>query len=362
MIQFHKGNFNTISSNYHISQNIEYFWKKEMPKILSFDIGDYELLGNICYISVGMVANANEKIAKGEFKKDDLISESYSEINNKKYVEGKLISRYKIEKIKYFEWGTDRSPKRLRRPTFPELYEGKKIMRGRMVDGIIDVNNIMCNHTIVVFKKFIDISNITNKSIVGSITKKNQNFTRVDLEELSINYKYEYLFALINSKFAKEYFNVVRREKIKNMFYPDDFRKLPIKALEDQTIFVNIVNILQFLYQYGGNKEIIDFFDNKLLNFMIYEIYFEDKLKEAGYYQDLLKEIKDKIVEIEYGKWIKLKFKSPLNDEEQDEKNRIETKNIEIINEIYNSVNTESVNNKIENMKEFDWIKKVEIT
>jgi hypothetical protein len=34
---------------------------------------DTELLGDICFISVGMVLNADEKKAKSEFRKDDLI-------------------------------------------------------------------------------------------------------------------------------------------------------------------------------------------------------------------------------------------------------------------------------------------------
>ena len=83
-------------------------------------------------------------------------------------------------------------------------------------------------------------------------------------------------------------------------------------------------------------------------------------MKEEGCYQGLLEEIKNKFIEIEYLKWIKLNFKLSLNNEELDEKNRIETKNSETVNDIYNSVNIESVNKKIENMKNFEWIKKIE--
>ena len=227
--------------------------------------------------------------------------------------------------------------------------------------------------TIALKNKFIEVNN-GKDDVIQSLKKKYKGTeydgivnsiyqkARNKLEDIAKNYKYEYILAVLNSKLMIVYLNAIRRHKQENYFYSDDLRKLPLKIIDDQTFFVNIFNILQFLYQYGGNKEIIDFFDKKLLNFIIYEIYFEGKLKEMGFYQDLLKEIKDNTVDIEYEKWIKLKFKSSLNAKEQDEKNRIETKNIEIINEIYNSVNTESVNNKIENMKEFDWIKKIEIT
>ena len=44
------------------------------------------------------------------------------------------------------------------------------------------------------------------------------------------------------------YLNEIRVHKLPNTFYPDDFRKLPIKTLKDQTFFVDFVNILHFLY------------------------------------------------------------------------------------------------------------------
>ena len=70
-----------------------------------------------------MTLNANEKTAKGEFGKDDLISDIKTEINSKEYVEGKYLKSYQISAIKYLEWNTERVPKKIRRPTFPELYE-----------------------------------------------------------------------------------------------------------------------------------------------------------------------------------------------------------------------------------------------
>ena len=357
----HTNNFITISMDYQIDQDSEYLWKKYIPEILSFKLGRYEHLKNFCYISYGLRPNADEKIAKGEFKNKDLISDSPTEINKKMYIEGKNTSRYKIEKVKYLEWDTERCPAKIARKTFPELYLGKKMLRGRLTEGFIDLNDIINNDSIIVFRRFIDLKGVENKSINSSLSKNNSDKTREELEKISEKFTYEYLLSVINSKFGLAYLNAIRVHKLPNTFYPDDFRKFPIKFIEDQTFFVNLINIIQFLYQHDGNQEIIDFFDNKLLNFVIYEIYFEGKLKEAGFYQDLLEEIKDRIVEIEYAEWIKLKFKSSLNHEEQDEKNRIETRNIEIINEIYNSINIESVNKKIEKMKEFDWITKIEI-
>ena len=53
-----------------------------------------------------MVPNADEKTAKGEFTKDDLISDEQSEIYKMKYIEGKNTSRFKIENLRFFEWDT----------------------------------------------------------------------------------------------------------------------------------------------------------------------------------------------------------------------------------------------------------------
>jgi type I restriction-modification system DNA methylase subunit len=107
---------------------------------------DTELLGDICFISVGMVLNADEKKAKGEFSKDDLIFDNPTRINKKTYVEAKYIGRYRINKVKYLEWDTDRCPAKIRRPTFPELYIHPKIIRGATVDGTYDESGLVENN------------------------------------------------------------------------------------------------------------------------------------------------------------------------------------------------------------------------
>src|SRR5690606_27981639 len=59
---------------------------------------EMHVLGDFCYLSVGMVLNADEKKAKGEFTKDDLINETFTEIHCRKYIEAKDISRYFVNK------------------------------------------------------------------------------------------------------------------------------------------------------------------------------------------------------------------------------------------------------------------------
>ncbi|MBX3045077.1 MAG: N-6 DNA methylase, partial [Candidatus Kapabacteria bacterium] len=229
------------------SHNIEelrsQIFKKEFSKSL-INVKN-ELLGNICYISVGMVINADEIKSKGEFSKDDLISEFQDEIHSRMYVEGKNIKRYKIDEYKFLEWNTDRVPNKLRRPTFPELYQGDKILRGRVTEGLFDNTGIICNDSIVVFKKYLDLEGINNLSINNSITK-NGNRKRNELEEISKQYDLKYLLAIINSKFALKYLNNIRKHRLENYFYPDDFRKLPIPNIspEAQLPFIELADIM----------------------------------------------------------------------------------------------------------------------
>jgi len=93
---------------------------------------DMNILGDFCYISKGMVLNADEKTAKREFVKDDLISETKDLIHCRKYIEAKDIERYRVKRIRYLEYDTERCPDKLSRPTFRELYEKPKLMFNRL--------------------------------------------------------------------------------------------------------------------------------------------------------------------------------------------------------------------------------------
>lgn len=58
-----------------------------------------------------MVLNADEKIAKGLFKKDDLLSNQPDATHCKNYLNGENITReFSVDIIKYLEWGTSRVP------------------------------------------------------------------------------------------------------------------------------------------------------------------------------------------------------------------------------------------------------------
>jgi len=363
---FHKDRFNNVSRATLLEQISPNLFKKKSGDILEFELRNIEYFGDICFISKGMVPHSDEKTAKNEFKKEDLISEIRTDIHIKKYVEGKNISRYEIKKVRYIEWGTDRVPNKVSRPTFEELYQGKKIIRGGMVEGVIDNKDIVTNHSILIFKRFVDLKGINNRSIQNSITKHNLH-SRKELEKLSAKYSYEYLLAVINSNFANRYLNAVRRHKLSNYFYPDDFRVLPIKKLDGQDVFIKLVNVLHFLYQQENTK--VDFFDKQFLDHLIYEIYFYEKFYEDNLYQEpkcyLLNLVSKHLKPIEYDRWAELYWKKQLDEgitaDEEKELQKLEEKNLQTINEIYNAIHSdEEIHVQIETIKKHEWVMTIE--
>ncbi len=196
---------------------------------------EMDALDNICYLSVGIVANAHEVFAKSEFRKSDLIFESPNE-HCKKYLEGKDLEAYKIRTYRYIEWGTARSPAKLRRPTFPELFIGKKILMGTMAAGTLELEEAIVNHSIVVIRLWIDLKNVYNHSI--------RLKHRDSLEKLSQKYSYEYLLAILNSDLIRTFLNSIRVSSITNHIQPNDYRKVPIPRLENQIAYIILVQLL----------------------------------------------------------------------------------------------------------------------
>jgi hypothetical protein len=242
----HRSSFENIVSKTEIPKEKfkllgrDAFRKEYNPGILKMQTVD---LGGICYISYGLRPNSDERYWKGEFTAKDIISEKRDKMHSQQYVEGKDLGNYFINRIRYLEWGTARVPKKLVRPTFPELYDRPKVMRGRVTGGIYDDTGLLCNDSIVVFVRFIDLHGVNNRSIQTSIKKFN-HLPRPELEKVSIKFDLKYLLAILNSSFAMKYLNNIRRHRLENYFYPDDFRKLPIAdiSIKEQKPFVELVD------------------------------------------------------------------------------------------------------------------------
>ena len=187
-------------------------WKTSGEKNLFSRFKDELCLGDYCYISEGMKLNADEKMARGEFTKDDLISETKDKVHCREYVEGKDIDRYTFKgKSRYLEYGTSRVPSLLRRPTFKEMYEQPKLMFNILGEMrcVVDCSKLLHSTSIVSAIPWYYLKGICNNSISSSI-KKNSKMNREEMEKISENCDLLYFEGLLNSRFAQVLLNSIR--------------------------------------------------------------------------------------------------------------------------------------------------------
>ena len=195
------------------------------------DVAIYDslnVLGDYCYISYGLRPNSNEKIAKGLFVKKDLISNVEDSIPRRKYIEAKDIDKYVIKKVRFLEYGTDRSPSMLTRPTFPELYNHPKLMFNVLgeLKGVMDEDlKLVHNHSLMACVLWKDLKGVDNKSIQSSI-KKFSRYDRKTMEDLSNNIDLKYLLAVMNSKTSTELLTNLRAGDYH--IYPEHIRNIAI--------------------------------------------------------------------------------------------------------------------------------------
>lgn len=204
---------------------------------------DMNVLGDYCYISVGMVVNADEKTAKGEFKKEDLVSPTYDEVHCRKYIEAKDIEKYAIKHVRYLEYNTERCPYKLRRPTFRELYEHPKLMVNRLglLKVYFDDDNLLTSDSMFCVVPWNYLSKINNKSITSSI-KKFSRKSREEMESLSRTIDLKYLLGIMNSKYAEELLTNLRGGDYH--IYPEHIRNIPIPnaTTEQQRSIASLVD------------------------------------------------------------------------------------------------------------------------
>jgi len=208
-------------------------------------------LESICYISVGIVAHADEKRAKGEFELADLVSETEDATHPKKFVEGKHLGKWIPRTHKWLEWGTKRAPELFRRPTFPELYEVPEklfILRvaGDDLKACFDDRQFYTNHTTVIAVPWHSLQGIINRSIRKSARyydepKSDELPSRETCEKNSEHFATKFLLACLNSSQAREFLRANRRSNTD--LYPDDWKQLPIPAVtpEQQAPIVALV-------------------------------------------------------------------------------------------------------------------------
>ena len=226
------------------------------------------VLGDFCYISKGMVLHGED----GSFVKTDLISTELDAIHSKKYIEGKDIDKFSIKRIRYLEWGTERSPKKLSRPTFEELYTNKKLLvncLGNMKVAVDLDGDIYCEQAIRVAVLWKDISTVHNRSIEG-VLKKYSSRNRNELEGLSKQVDLRYLVGILNSTYAAQLLTNIRGGDYH--IVPEHIRNIPIplvdKSKQDELI-VLVDKILEL--KANGENDIFDL--QSKIDSLVYELY-----------------------------------------------------------------------------------------
>jgi len=203
-------------------------WNLEKQKKDITRHSNLHILGDFCYIIKGVCCSSDEKIAKGQFKKADLISEVMDEKHPRKYIVGKDIRRYFIQRHRFIEYETKRSPALWQRPKFSEFFMLPRLFTNILGDLVatIDIeNNFINDDTTIGLVLWKDLEGVENNSISGSI-KKYSRLSRQEMEELSEQVNLYYLLAILNSKYATYLLSIQRGDYIRT--YPEHIRNLPI--------------------------------------------------------------------------------------------------------------------------------------
>ena len=231
-----------IKVDYHktttdiIQDERSYVWNLTQETRKGTRYPSMHVLRDFCYISKGMVLNADEKTAKGEFTKDELISEYKDTVHSRVYIEAKDIDNYLVKRVRYLEWNTDRCPNKLSRPTFRELYDCPKLMFNRLGELKVyldDDTHFLHSDSMFSAVLWKDLHHVTNKSITSSITKFCNNQHRYDLENLSKQVDLFYLLGILNSQMAG--FLLADQRGGDYHIYPEHIRNIPIPIAPSDT-------------------------------------------------------------------------------------------------------------------------------
>ena len=251
-------------------------------------------LDRLCYVSKGMVTNAHEKLAKSEFKLEDLVSDLQDKRHPKPFAEGKNVSKWLADSNSWLEWGTLRAPALFSRPTFTALYEQDEklfLVKVGEIRAAYDSERLYCNEGIYVCIPWHQLRGVRNRSI-QKYTRYASEKSRPDLpkretlEETSRRFSAKYLLAILNSSVARHYLMANRRNNVQ--LYPDDWKQLPIPDGEKPQSMETLVDyILHFAKEiYSGNVEpqskVIYSYLERILDGMVYELYLPDELHAAG--------------------------------------------------------------------------------
>lgn len=200
-------------------------------------------LDQICYVSVGMVAHADEKRVPGAFQLADLVSDAADAKHPKAFVEGKHLARWVPATRRWLEWGTKRAPALFRRPTFEQLYEVPEKLIAQRSPGpdpatSFDADGLRFPESVVGFVPWHSLRGVRNRSIKRQTRYRDEKPPRPDLprreelEETSARFSVKFLLGIMNSATARALLRANRRSNIH--LYPNDWKKLSVPDCSEE--------------------------------------------------------------------------------------------------------------------------------
>jgi len=223
-----------------------------------------KLLGNLLYVSKGLVINAHESLAQGAFEANDLLQNAPDALHSKPFVEGKDIAQWTFKRVRFLEWGTHRAPALFSRRSFPELLNAPEKLLAARSPGftpkvVLDKTGTYWDASSVGFVPWHLLHGVMNTSIAKTAkythertTTDEMGLNREERERLSQQFAPGYLLAIMNSRFAQAWLQGKRRSRIH--IYPDDWKALPIPnaSSDHQQALVELVDDATSLHKQHG--------------------------------------------------------------------------------------------------------------
>lgn len=165
-------------------------------------INDSIPLGVVFCVCAGAQLQSHEGKYRDEFTKDDLISDIKKGDFNQKYLEGDEIKDFLFKTIRFVAF--KKNIEKIKRPRFEQLFYSPKLLLGCSSGGIVDMENIIVNHSVIILKRWIELKGLNNRSLSKYdkyFTK--YDFTRIDSEKLSADFDYFSILSILMSDFGK---------------------------------------------------------------------------------------------------------------------------------------------------------------
>lgn len=188
-------------------------------------------LGTVFCVCGGAQLQSHEGKFRKEFTKDDLLSDKKEGYFTEKYLEGDEIKDYSARKPRYVAFY--KYIRKIKRPRFPELFKSPKLLLGCSSGGIIDLDSIIVNHSVLILKRWDEIQGVYNHSL-SKYEKYFNAFgvSRIEAEKTSNNYSYYSVLAILLSTVGKDILKAT--SKSSRTVTEDTLKEFPLAKLDNK--------------------------------------------------------------------------------------------------------------------------------